>query len=83
MAIRNNEAIKGIHIGDRKHKLNLFANDMVLYVSELLASTPPLMEIMDDLGKVASFAVNYSKSKTYPINLLIDSCNTYHFVFKF
>lgn len=82
-AIRSNEAIKGIQIGYREHKLNFFADDTVLYVSEPFISTPPLLEIMEDFGNMVGFAVNYSKSEAYPINLSIDSCNTYHSTFKF
>lgn len=77
MAISNNEAIKGIHIGDREHKLNLFADDTVLYIFEPFTSTPPLLELIDEFSKVAGFKVNYSKSEVYPINLSLETCNTW------
>lgn len=37
VAIRHDVNIKGIRIAEREHKLNLFADDMVLFVSQPLS----------------------------------------------
>lgn len=38
---------------------------------------------MEEFGKVAGLAVNYSKSEAYPINLTRDTCDAFHHPFKF
>lgn len=83
VAIRHSEDIKGIKIGDMIHKLNLFADNTVLFISEPLASLPHLLTALEDLGRVAGFAVNYTKSEAYPINLTKDVSDIFQRKFKF
>lgn len=82
-AIRHNDNIKGIKIGEKIHKLNLFADDTVFFISDPLRSLPHLLTLLEDFGRVAGFAVNYSKSEIYPINLARDVCDALHLEFKF
>lgn len=83
MAIRHNENIKGVQIGDRIHKLNLFADDTVLCISEPLAPLSHLLVDLERFGCVAGFTVNYSKSEAYPINLTKEACEAIRLTFKF
>ena len=43
-AIRQEKAIKGIHIGKDEVKLSLFANDMILYIKSHEDSIKKLLE---------------------------------------
>lgn len=70
-------------IGDRTHKLNLFADDTILFISDPLTSLPHLLTVLEDFGRVAGFAVNYAKLEAYPINLTKVVCDTFHLNFKF
>ena len=52
-AIRQQKEIKGIQIGKEEVKLSLFADDMILYVENPKASTPRLLELIQQFGSIA------------------------------
>ena len=52
-AIRQQEEIKGIHIGKKEVKLSLFAGDMMLYIENPKDFTKKLLELINEFSKVA------------------------------
>ena len=46
-------------------KLSLFADDMILYMENLLDSTKTLIDLINVLGKTARYKVNIQKSKAF------------------
>ena len=52
-AIREEIEIKGIQIGKEEVKLSLFADDMILYIENLKDATRKLLDLINELGKVA------------------------------
>ena len=52
-AIREVKQIKGIQIGKEQVKLSLFADDMILYIENPRDATRKLLELVNELGKVA------------------------------
>ena len=52
-AIREEEEMKGIHMGKEEVKLTLFADDMILYIENPKDATRKLLEIISEFGKVA------------------------------
>ena len=56
-AIRQQKDIKGIRIG-KEVKLSLFADDMILYIENPKASTPRLLELIQQFGSVAGYKIN-------------------------
>ena len=61
MAIREDKEIKGIQIGKEEVKLSLFADDMVLYITNPKDATRKLLELIDEFGKVAGYKINAQK----------------------
>ena len=57
-AIRQQKDIKGIQIGKEEVKLSLFADDMILYIENPKASTPRLLELIQQFGSVAGYKIN-------------------------
>ena len=57
-AIRQYNEIKGIQIGKEEVKLSLFANDRILYMENLKASTKKLLELIHEFSKVAGYKIN-------------------------
>ena len=53
MAIREEKEIEGIQIGKGEVKLSLFADDMILYIENPKDATRKLLELINELGKVA------------------------------
>ena len=49
----------------RKVKLSLFADDMILYIENLLDSTRKLLELINEYRKVAGYKINTQKSLAF------------------
>ena len=64
-AIRQEKAIKGIHIGKEEMKLSLFADDMIVYMENPIDSTKKLLHLINEFGKTAGYKVNTQKSKSF------------------
>jgi hypothetical protein len=57
--IRQEEGIKGIQIGKEMVKISLFADDMILYLSDPKNSTPNLLDTIDSYNKVVQYKSTY------------------------
>ena len=64
-AIRQEKAIKDIHIGKEEVKLSLFADDMTVYMENPIDSTKKLLDLINEFGKTAGYKVNTQKSKAF------------------
>ena len=53
LAVRQQKDIKGIQIGKEVVKHSLFSDDMILYLENPKASTPRLLELIQQFGSVA------------------------------
>ena len=63
-AIRQQKNIKGIHIG-KEVKLSLFADEMILYRENPKASTPRLLELIQQFSSVAGDKINAQESVAF------------------
>ena len=64
-AIREENEIKGILIGEEKIKLSLFADDMILYRKNPKDSIRKLLELISEFSKVAGYKINTQKSLSF------------------
>ena len=46
-------------------KLSLFADDMIVYMENLIDSTKKLLDLINEFGKTAGYKVNTQKSKAF------------------
>uniref|UniRef100_A0A3B4C811 Reverse transcriptase domain-containing protein n=1 Tax=Pygocentrus nattereri TaxID=42514 RepID=A0A3B4C811_PYGNA len=69
IALRTNKDIKGIARAEGEHKVSLYADDMILYLSDASTSLPVVLNILSDFGKISGYRVNTQKSELMPINL--------------
>ena len=53
LAVRQQKDIKGIQIGKEVVKHSLFSDDIMLYLENPKASTPRLLELIQQFGSVA------------------------------
>ena len=65
IAIREQEEIKGIQIGNEEVKLSLFADDMILYLENPKDATRRLLELINEFGRVAGHKINAQKSLAF------------------
>ena len=64
-AIREEKEIKGIQIGKEEVQLSLFTDDMILYIENPKDATRKLLELINELGKVAGYKINAQKSLAF------------------
>ena len=62
---RQQKEIKGIKIGKYEVKLSLFADDMILYMENLIDSTKSLLELIHEFSKVTGYKINVKKSVAF------------------
>lgn len=74
-AIRNNSEILGVEIDSNSFKLNLFADDTVVYLRDPLYSLPVLVSEFEAFGNISGFMINQSKSEVYPVALTASTKN--------
>ena len=65
-AIRHQREIKGIQIGKEEVKLSLFADDMIVYISDPKNSTKELLQLIDTFSNVAGYKFNSKKKISSP-----------------
>jgi hypothetical protein len=64
-AIRQQKEIKGIQIGKEEVKISLFADDMIVYLSDPQNSTRQLLNWINNFSKVAGYKINSNKSVAF------------------
>jgi hypothetical protein len=63
--IRQQKEIKGIHIGKEEVKISLFADDMIVYKSDLKNSTRELLDLLNSFSEVPGYKINSNKSMAF------------------
>ena len=53
------------------HKLSLYADDLLLYVSNPSTSLPIILDILKQFGQLSGYKLNFGKSELFAINNLV------------
>lgn len=69
IALRAGEKIAGIQIGKTLNKLTLFANDLLVMLTNPKYSLSVLEGLLRQFGEISGLKVNNSKTLLYPINI--------------
>jgi hypothetical protein len=64
-AIQQEKEIKGIQIGKEEVKISLFADDMIVYISDPKHSTRELLNLINSFSSVAGYKSNSNKSVAF------------------
>jgi hypothetical protein len=64
-AIRHQKEVKGIQIGKEEVKISLFADDMIVYLSDPKNFTRELLQVINNFSKVAGHKINSNKSVAF------------------
>ena len=68
IALRQSKEFHGIERGGLTHKVSLYAEDILLYISEPLKSVPTILNILTQFGKLSGYKTNFDKSEMFPLN---------------
>ncbi|KAL0149602.1 hypothetical protein M9458_055129 [Cirrhinus mrigala] len=69
-ALKMEEGLGGIERWGIKHQVSLYADDLLLYVSNPLTSIPRILTLLNVFGRLSGYKLNISKSEYLPINQL-------------
>jgi predicted transcriptional regulator YheO len=64
-AIKQHKEMKGVQIGKDEVKLSLFADDMIVYISDPKNSSRELLLVINNFIKVAGYKTNSNKSLVF------------------
>ncbi len=80
--LRSEERFEGITLFGTSYKLSLYADDLLLYITNPTSSLPPILQIFDLFGKFSGYRLNLQKSELFPVNLAAEMLSNNHFPFK-
>ena len=69
--IRQSGAVKGIRIGASEHKVAMFADDILGYLSEPEGSLNELMSLFTYFGEMSGYTLNVSKTQVMALNFTV------------
>uniref|UniRef100_A0A8C2L4R0 Reverse transcriptase domain-containing protein n=1 Tax=Cyprinus carpio TaxID=7962 RepID=A0A8C2L4R0_CYPCA len=70
IAVRQSSVIKGINRMGFVHKVSLYADDTLLFISDPLSSIPELLILLGKFGRISGYKVNVQKSEMMPVTSL-------------
>lgn len=68
LALRHNTQIAGIIRDGQEQKVSLYADDLLLYISDPDNSLPHVFRILDQFHDLSGYKLNLEKSELFPIN---------------
>ncbi len=82
IAFRSNHNISGIFRAGKEQKNSLYADDVVLYVSNTEACFPYVLDILKPFSSISGYKLNLNKSEFFPINSAARALSVSTFPFK-
>ena len=67
VSIRNHPSIAPVILGGVDHRISLYADDVVLFLSRPEDSLPPLLRLIEKFGEISGYTVNLDKSEFMPL----------------
>lgn len=68
LTLKTSPSITGIHRGGREHRVSLYADDLLMYVSDPVSCAPHVTHALRRFGVLSGYKLNFSKSECYPVN---------------
>ena len=68
IALRSNPLITGLFRHHTQVKVSLYADDLLLYLSNLSVSVPAALATLHSFGQISGYKLNLNKSEIFPIN---------------
>lgn len=82
-AVSTNPEIHGLTIADRQHKITLYADDVLIFLTNSDVSISTLIEVINKFSAFSGYRMNSSKSEAMPLGSLKQKPQTlFPFPFK-
>nr|QCF47464.1 putative RNA-dependent DNA polymerase [Erythrocytic necrosis virus] len=75
IALRSNDAIQGIIRTGLEHKVSLYADDLLLFISNPDTSLPRALSVLKKFGSISGYKLNLGKSEPFPVNKAALKCS--------
>ena len=69
IALKTAASFRGIQREGTEYRLSLYADDLVLYVTDPIQGIPGILSILKKFGSVSGYKLNVEKSEFFPINV--------------
>lgn len=69
-AVRIEEDIHGLAIGERHHKITLYADDVLIFLTQPEISVPSLIQTISKFSTISGYKINFNKSEAMPLGVL-------------
>lgn len=80
-AITVSTSIQDLVISTTQHKISLYADDVLLFITSPETSMPPLVNVIRLFSSFSGYKINFNKSEAMPLGSLTDMPNTIPFFF--
>ena len=67
IALRQDDRIEGITRGGQTHKVSLYADDLLLFLSNPDTTLPHVLSLLSSFGAISGYKLNLNKSEYFPI----------------
>lgn len=67
IGIRNHPGIQGVKFGNVESPVNVFADDLLICLSDPTVSVPDLLNLINSFGVLSGYTINWSKSEFMPL----------------
>ena len=68
IALRNSPDISGIWRRGVEHKVSLYADDLLVFMSNPATSLPPTLSLLTQFSQFSGYKLNLHKSELFPVN---------------
>lgn len=82
VALRSHPHIRSVLRYGVKHTVSLYADDLLLYISDPSISIPAILDTLTSFGCVSGYKLNLTKSEIFPINQAARNFPLHNFPFK-
>lgn len=82
IALRSNPLVSGIVRYRHEQILSMYADDLLLYLSDLSVSVPAVLAVLTTFGHLSGYKLNLNKSELMPLNDSAKSSPLNNFPFK-
>lgn len=82
ISIQHCTDIKGIFRGSQEHKISLYDDDVLLYVSDPLSSIPYILNMRKEFGRFSGYKHNFDKSELLLITPAVRQLSFHSLPFK-
>lgn len=81
-AIRQHKDVHGMTIGGTTHKVALYADDILLFLTKPDISIPTILSIIKEFSSFSGYKINYGKSEAMPLGSPTDLASLANCPFK-